>query len=71
VMKSFSVSGSDPTKQEKFLAYMAPAPHEVWIHLWYISIKKSGQLHQSDGDYCDFISLPETWMMTMISSIPG
>ena len=29
VMKSFSVSGSDPTKQEKFLAYMAPAPHEV------------------------------------------
>jgi RNA polymerase II-associated factor 1 len=29
VMKSFSVNGSDPTKQEKFLAYMAPAPHEV------------------------------------------
>ncbi|EES14574.1 protein PAF1 homolog [Sorghum bicolor] len=29
VMKSFSVSGSDPTKQEKFLAYMAPAPHEL------------------------------------------
>lgn len=75
-MKSFSVSGSDPTKQEKFLAYMAPAPHEVWIHLWYISIKKVTYyfnliLRQSDGDYCDFISLPETWMMTMISSIPG
>ncbi|GJN12401.1 hypothetical protein PR202_ga30675 [Eleusine coracana subsp. coracana] len=29
VMKSFSVNGSDPTKQEKFLAYMAPAPHEL------------------------------------------
>ncbi|NP_001347887.1 Protein PAF1 homolog [Zea mays] len=29
VMKSFSVSGSDPSKQEKFLAYMAPAPHEL------------------------------------------
>ncbi|XP_066330370.1 protein PAF1 homolog [Miscanthus floridulus] len=29
VMKSFSVSGSDPAKQEKFLAYMAPAPHEL------------------------------------------
>jgi hypothetical protein len=39
VMKSFSVSGSDPSKQEKFLAYMAPAPHEVSIHLWYISIQ--------------------------------
>jgi hypothetical protein len=30
-MKSFQVSGSDPTKQEKFLAYMAPAPVEVSI----------------------------------------
>lgn len=29
LMKSFQVSGSDPTKQEKFLAYMAPAPHEL------------------------------------------
>ncbi|CAD6246716.1 unnamed protein product [Miscanthus lutarioriparius] len=29
VMKSFNVSGSDPAKQEKFLAYMAPAPHEL------------------------------------------
>ncbi|KAG2576830.1 protein PAF1 homolog [Panicum virgatum] len=29
VMKSFSVNGTDPTKQEKFLAYMAPAPHEL------------------------------------------
>uniref|UniRef100_A0ACD5ZZP4 Uncharacterized protein n=1 Tax=Avena sativa TaxID=4498 RepID=A0ACD5ZZP4_AVESA len=29
VMKSFQVSGSDPTKQEKFLAYMAPAPIEL------------------------------------------
>jgi len=28
-MKSFSVNGTDPTKQEKILAYMAPAPHEV------------------------------------------
>ncbi|KAM3190831.1 hypothetical protein ACQJBY_064751 [Aegilops geniculata] len=28
-MKSFQVSGSDPAKQEKFLAYMAPAPHEL------------------------------------------
>uniref|UniRef100_A0ACD5ZXE4 Uncharacterized protein n=1 Tax=Avena sativa TaxID=4498 RepID=A0ACD5ZXE4_AVESA len=29
LMKSFQVSGSDPTKQEKFLAYMAPAPIEL------------------------------------------
>ncbi|KAI4972847.1 hypothetical protein ZWY2020_003772 [Hordeum vulgare] len=29
LMKSFQVSGSDPAKQEKFLAYMAPAPHEL------------------------------------------
>lgn len=29
LMKSFQVSGSDPTKQEKFLAYMAPAPVEL------------------------------------------
>jgi RNA polymerase II-associated factor 1 len=41
-MKSFSVNGSDPTKQEKFLAYMAPAPHEVPVHLWYISISMVG-----------------------------
>lgn len=38
VMKSFSVNGTDPTKQEKFLAYMAPAPHEVPVHLLYLSI---------------------------------
>ncbi|XP_062191391.1 protein PAF1 homolog [Phragmites australis] len=29
VMKSFSVNGSDPTKQEKFLAYMVPSAHEL------------------------------------------
>ncbi|KAE8780072.1 Paf1 domain containing protein [Hordeum vulgare] len=29
LMKSFQVSGSDPAKQERFLAYMAPAPHEL------------------------------------------
>ncbi|PKU86137.1 protein PAF1 homolog [Dendrobium catenatum] len=29
IMKSFVVSSSDPTKLEKFLAYMAPAPDEL------------------------------------------
>uniref|UniRef100_A0A0D3GWI1 Uncharacterized protein n=1 Tax=Oryza barthii TaxID=65489 RepID=A0A0D3GWI1_9ORYZ len=29
VMKSFLVNGSDPAKQEKFLAYMVPSPHEL------------------------------------------
>lgn len=29
VMKSFVVNGSDPTKPEKFLAYMVPAPDEL------------------------------------------
>jgi RNA polymerase II-associated factor 1 len=28
-MKSFLVNGSDPAKQEKFLAYMVPSPHEL------------------------------------------
>ncbi|RWR87847.1 protein PAF1 [Cinnamomum micranthum f. kanehirae] len=29
IMKSFVASGSDPSKSEKFLAYMAPAPDEL------------------------------------------
>ncbi|KAL5231231.1 hypothetical protein ABZP36_030007 [Zizania latifolia] len=29
VMKSFLVNGSDPSKQEKFLAYMVPSHHEL------------------------------------------
>ena len=71
VMKSFSVNGTDPTKQEKFLAYMAPAPHEVWLGFGYILYSKRYALPDSDGDYCGFISLLETWMMKMISSILG
>lgn len=30
-MKSFVVNGSDPTKPEKFLAYMVPEPDEVLV----------------------------------------
>lgn len=29
IMKSFQVNGTDPTKPEKFLAYMVPAPEEL------------------------------------------
>ncbi|KAJ3692593.1 hypothetical protein LUZ60_011688 [Juncus effusus] len=29
IMKSYVVNGSDPSKPEKFLAYMAPSPHEL------------------------------------------
>lgn len=30
-MKSYVTSGADPSKQEKFLAYMVPDPNEVDI----------------------------------------
>ncbi|KAI3963168.1 hypothetical protein MKW92_003893 [Papaver armeniacum] len=30
IMKSFTATGSDPAKQDKFLAYMAPSPDELW-----------------------------------------
>jgi hypothetical protein len=31
VMKSYVATSSDPANPEKFLAYMVPAPGEVWI----------------------------------------
>ncbi|OVA15607.1 RNA polymerase II-associated [Macleaya cordata] len=34
IMKSFVVSGSDPAKAEKFLAYMAPSPDELWKDIY-------------------------------------
>lgn len=30
-MKSFVANGSDPSKNEKFLAYMVPSPDEVFF----------------------------------------
>lgn len=39
IMKSFVASGSDPSKPEKFLAYMVPAPDEVeLVHMQILTI---------------------------------
>jgi RNA polymerase II-associated factor 1 len=37
-MKSYVATSSDPANPEKFLAYMVPAPGEVWIKCYWILI---------------------------------